>query len=213
MKILHPVVLHKEGTWVIDLTWLKEVDVESLTMVENDSQVVFTVINYFSKYAWVRIIPNKYAKIVSDVFRKIFAGEHCLVIQSDNSSEFKSNEFRAVTIEFEIKHIFSDTYNPCQNTMIKRFNKTLKMATKINNKDLQKIVTNYNNTLYTCKIYAGDNITTIKNARSKIKARVVKLLSPLVNCSSSSLTVLLTCSLGNFLLFLERHIPSRNLAI
>jgi hypothetical protein len=26
VKISHPVVLHKEGTWAIDLTWLKEVD-------------------------------------------------------------------------------------------------------------------------------------------------------------------------------------------
>jgi hypothetical protein len=55
--------------------------------------------------------------------------------------------------------------------------------TKINNKDLQKIVTNYNNTLHTtthqipAKIHAGDNPTAIKNARSKIKARAVKLLA------------------------------------
>jgi hypothetical protein len=55
--------------------------------------------------------------------------------------------------------------------------------TKINNKDLQKIVTNYNNTLHTtthqipAKIHAGDDITAIKNARSEIKAWAVKLLA------------------------------------
>jgi hypothetical protein len=55
--------------------------------------------------------------------------------------------------------------------------------TKINNKDLQKIVTNYNNTLYTiihqipAKIHAGDDITAIKIAVSEIKARAVKLLA------------------------------------
>jgi transposase InsO family protein len=193
VKISRPVVLRKEGTWAIDLTWLKEVDVESLTTVEKESQVVLTIVDCFSKYAWARILPNKHAKTVSDAFRKILAGEHCSVIRSDNGSEFKSNEFKAVTTEFEIKHIFSDTYNPRQNAMIERFNKTLKMAvyrymtqwnlTKINNKDLQKIVTNYNNTLHTtthqipAKIHAGDNPTAIKNARSEIKARAVKLLA------------------------------------
>jgi hypothetical protein len=193
IKISCPIVLHKEGTWAIDLTWLKEVDVESLMMVEKESQVVLTIVDCFSKYAWARILPNKHAKTMSDAFRKILAGKHCSVIQSDNSSEFKSNEFKTVTTEFEIKHIFSDTYNPRQNAMIERFNKTLKMAvyhymtqwnlTKINNKDLQKIVTNYNNTLHTtthqipAKIHAGDNPTAIKNARSEIKARVVKLLA------------------------------------
>jgi hypothetical protein len=40
-----------EGTWAIDLTWLKEVDVKSLTTVEKDLQVVLTIINCFSKYA------------------------------------------------------------------------------------------------------------------------------------------------------------------
>jgi hypothetical protein len=79
-----------------------------------------------------------------------------------------------MTTEFEIKYIFSDTYNPQQNAMIERFDKTLKMAvywyiiqwnlTKINNKDLQKIVTNYNNTLHItyqipAKTHTGDDIT------------------------------------------------------
>jgi transposase InsO family protein len=58
-------------------------------------------------------------KTVSDAFRKILVGEHCSIIWSDNGSEFKANEFSAMTTEFEIKHIFLDTYNPHQNSMIK----------------------------------------------------------------------------------------------
>jgi hypothetical protein len=127
VKISCPVVLCKKGTWAIDLTCLKEVDVESLTTVEKKLQVVLTIIDCFSKYVWARILPNKHVKIVSDTFRKILTGEQCSVIWSDNSSEFKSNEFKAVTTEFEIKHIFSN-HNPQQNAMIEHFNKTLKMA-------------------------------------------------------------------------------------
>jgi hypothetical protein len=54
---------------------------------------------------------------------------------------------------------------------------------KINNKDLQKIVKNYNTTKHTTTqqvpnvIYNNDNPTAIKNARSKIKAQAVKLLA------------------------------------
>jgi hypothetical protein len=39
VKISRPVVLQKEGTWAIDLTWLKEVDSSSITTVEKDLQV------------------------------------------------------------------------------------------------------------------------------------------------------------------------------
>jgi hypothetical protein len=118
VKISCPIVLCKEGIWAIDLTWLKKVDIKSLMTVEKESQVVLTIIDCLSKYAWVRIIPNKHAKTVFDVFQKILAGEYCSVIQSDNSSKFNSNEFKAITDEFKIKHIFSDTYNPHQNAMI-----------------------------------------------------------------------------------------------
>jgi transposase InsO family protein len=107
---------------------LKEVDVESLTMVEKESQVVLTIVECFSKYAWVRILPNKHTKTVCDAFWKILAGKHCSVIRSDNGSKFKSNQFKAMTTEFEIKHIFSDIYNPRQNAMIEHFNKILKLA-------------------------------------------------------------------------------------
>jgi hypothetical protein len=48
-------------------------DVDSLT-TEKDLQVVLTIVNCFSKYAWAKILPNKQAKTVSDAFRKILAG-------------------------------------------------------------------------------------------------------------------------------------------
>jgi hypothetical protein len=50
MKISWPVVLHAKATLAIDLTWLKEMDVDSLT-TEKDLQVVLTIVNCFSKYA------------------------------------------------------------------------------------------------------------------------------------------------------------------
>jgi hypothetical protein len=72
--------MYKEGTRAIDLTWLKKVDVESLTIIEKESQVVLTIVDRFLKYAWARILPTKCAKTVSDAFRKILTGKHCSVI-------------------------------------------------------------------------------------------------------------------------------------
>jgi transposase InsO family protein len=65
---------------------------------------------------------------VADAMKQILVAQHCLVIRSDNGSEFTANEFKAMTTEHGIKHVFSDMYNPKQNVMIKCFNKTLKMA-------------------------------------------------------------------------------------
>jgi transposase InsO family protein len=80
------------------------------------------------------------------LFPMLLASQKCFVIRLDNGSKFKSGEFEAVTSEFGIKHIFSDTYNPQQNAMIEGFNKTLKMMvyrymtkqnlTKISDQDL-----------------------------------------------------------------------------
>jgi hypothetical protein len=39
IKISCPIVLHKEGTWAIDLTWLKKVDVESLMQLRKNHRL------------------------------------------------------------------------------------------------------------------------------------------------------------------------------
>jgi hypothetical protein len=80
VKISRPVILQKERMWAIDLTCLKKVGPSSITTVEKELQVVFTIIDCFSKYAWAKILPNKNAKTVADAFRNILAGEYCSVI-------------------------------------------------------------------------------------------------------------------------------------
>jgi hypothetical protein len=93
VKILHPVVLCKEGTWAIDLTRLKKVDIESLTTEKITS------------------IRHGLCMLVG-VNPRLCVFREAVYYNKYNSSEFKSNECKAVTTEFEIKHIFSDIYNP-----------------------------------------------------------------------------------------------------
>eukprot|EP01127_Copromyxa_protea_P014419 TRINITY_DN4009_c0_g2_i1.p1 TRINITY_DN4009_c0_g2~~TRINITY_DN4009_c0_g2_i1.p1 ORF type:complete len:177 (+),score=2.93 TRINITY_DN4009_c0_g2_i1:175-705(+) len=169
--------------WAVDLTWLKEVSHNSLGIVEKDSQVVFTCIDMFSKFAFAEILPNKQGKTVAAAIRRCLAGGAPSTIRSDNGSEFLSTQWKAVTTEFGIKHLFSETCAPKQNATIERFNKTLKSAvyrylthwnlTKLTQADLQKLVTGYNNTKHTTthqvpsEVHGGD-AAAVKNARSEI---------------------------------------------
>jgi IS30 family transposase len=90
----------------VDLTWIKEYDVDSKTSVEKDSQCLLTVIDQFSKYAWVRVLRNKTAKVVATALRNILADAGTpFTIRSDNGSEFIFGEFANVCSEFSIKHI------------------------------------------------------------------------------------------------------------
>ena len=156
--ITRPAVLRKEGQWAVDLTWLKRTDPAEDDL--KDSQILFTCIDQFSKYAWVRILPNKQgatvAKAMQSVIDESKAAKTVLprLMRSDNGSEFISREFKAVLTGIGCKQRFSEPHQPRHNAMIERFNKTIKgliykymtqyNAGKIDDAALQKLVSNYN---------------------------------------------------------------------
>jgi transposase InsO family protein len=183
--------------WGIDLTWLKEINVDSTTTVEKelkDSQCLLTVVDQFSKYGWVRVLKNKIAKVVAAALREIIAEAGVpSTIKSDNGSEFISNEFKAVCSEFNIKHLTTDTYSPQQNAISERYNRTIKMMVykyqsewrvqKIDNDALQKLVTNYNNCPHgttkqvPAELHTQKDPEIVKAARGEIKDRAKKLIA------------------------------------
>jgi IS30 family transposase len=114
VKVSQPLVLRApRSAYACDLTWLKEVDPESMTNVEKDSQIVFTCMDMFSKYAWAEILPNKTAKTVAAALKRIFTKDGApKTMHMDNGSKFIANEFSALLSEFHVKHILSDVYNP-----------------------------------------------------------------------------------------------------
>lgn len=195
--VTRPAVLKKEGQLAVDLTWLKRTDPAESDL--KDSQILFTCIDVFSKFAWVRILPNKTGPTVAKAMQSVVddikksGGVMPTAVRSDNGSEFKAKEFGAVVLGAGARQIFSDVYNPRQNGVVERFNKTLKMMIykmmtqhnlgKITDSDLQKIVDNYNSTRHgttgttPAEVHGGDEDAaelTHLNMRERAKKLVVE---------------------------------------
>jgi transposase InsO family protein len=109
-----------------------------------------TVIDVFTKYAWVIPLKDKTGRRVARAFDKCVLGnvENInnnnndnnnnnnnnddnntvvpRVVQSDNGSEFRSHHFADLAKTRGFKQIFSSSYSPSSNGCIERFNKTLK---------------------------------------------------------------------------------------
>ena len=196
VPITRPAVLRIEGQWAVDLTWLKRYDPADSEL--KDSQILFTCIDQFSKYAWVRILPNKTGATVAKAMQSVIdeskerGTKLPTVVRSDNGSEFIAAAFGRVLHSVGARQRFSEAYNPRQNAMIERFNKSIKSmiyrymtqfnATKLDNGALQKLVTNYNSTKHATTheapidIHDADDKDAKLGAQRNMRARAVKLV-------------------------------------
>jgi hypothetical protein len=139
--------------WNIDL-----VDLSEFAGLNNGVKYLLTVIDAFSKRAWVYGLKNKEDKGVSDSMQAIFESDgKPLVVVSDNGSEFISHDLNQLLDLYDVRHIYTKAYSPQSNAQIERFNKTIK--TKIykfmqhyNTQHyidaLADLVKNYNNTVH-----------------------------------------------------------------
>lgn len=194
--ITRPAVLTKEGQWAVDLTWLKRNDPAELDL--KDSQILFTCIDQFSKYAWARILPNKTAATVAKAMQSILDESRArgtkmpTIVRSDNGSEFIAKAFGQVLSSVGAKQRFSEAYNPRQNAMIERFNRTIKMviykyftqynASKLDDATLQKLMINYNSTQHgttheaPIDIHVADDKDAKLSAQRNMRSRAEKLV-------------------------------------
>ena len=116
-----PVVVYGiDEQWAADL-----VEVQKLARYNKGMRYLLTVIDVFSKYAWVRPLPNKTGKEVQKGFASIFKeGRKPASIQTDDGKEF----YNAVVSEFFKRnnvHRFS-TLGDTKANVAERFNRTLK---------------------------------------------------------------------------------------
>ncbi len=140
--------------WQADL-----VDVSKYKSPQNgNATFLLTVVNCFSKFAWVVALRNKEAATVAAAIETIFAANGSpTVVQTDNGGEF-DEEFEKALVRWGVLHARSRPYNPQANGQIERFNGTLKRMiqvhmlieeTKTYLPQLQALVTRYNNLLHT----------------------------------------------------------------
>lgn len=108
--------------WVTDL-----VEVQSLSKYNKGNRYILTVIDVFSKYAWVEPVKSKSGVAVTEAFRKILKRSERRkpqTLQTDDGKEFYNQKFAALLKEYGIHHF--STKGDTKASVVERFNRTLK---------------------------------------------------------------------------------------
>ncbi len=109
--------------WQADL-----VDVSKYKSLQNkNATFLLTVIDCFSKFAWVVPLKTKHAAVVATALEQVLADAKGApeILQTDNGGEFEQ-EFERVLERHGISHARSRSYHPQANGQIERFNGTFK---------------------------------------------------------------------------------------
>ncbi len=115
---------HANEIWQMDL-----IDMSKHLEFNSDTTFILTIIDHFSKFAWVATLKDKRGISVSKALENIVRNESPpLVIQSDNGSEFLARETQSVLKKYGINQRLSLAYRPQSNGCIERFNKIIKNA-------------------------------------------------------------------------------------
>jgi len=170
--------------WGCDL-----IDMTKYQSPQNQHAVyVLTVVDYFSKYAWAVALRDKTAATVASAMAQVFdaSGGVPKIVQSDNGGEFE-DEFDLLLARHGVAHARSRPYKASTNSVIERFNGTLKRMirspmmganTKVYVPELPRLLEMYNAMLHTSIGHAP--VSVHKNAAlwpgvaKKIRGQAVK---------------------------------------
>ena len=116
-----PVVVYGiDEQWAADL-----VEVQHLARHNRGVRYLLTVIDVFSKYAWVRPLTRKTGAQVQKAFESIFReGRKPLRLQTDDGKEFYNKTMTALLKRHNIVHF--STKGDTKASVVERFNRTLK---------------------------------------------------------------------------------------
>ena len=98
-----------------------------LPVTERGNKYIVTCIDYLTKWAEAKLLPDKSAMQVAwFIYDKIICRYGCpAIIQSDNGLEFVNEIIKQLLEKFQIWHQRVSPYHPQANGMIERFNRTL----------------------------------------------------------------------------------------
>ena len=142
--------------WTADLIILNRKEY----VKQNDGyKYILTVMDTFSRYAWVRVTKNKDKKTIADAFENIIKTDArsrvCKLLWTDGGGEFFNKYFENTLKRLNI--IRYTTKSHLKSIMIERFNQTLmtKISVKFSERsdnryidDIHNIVEKYNNTYH-----------------------------------------------------------------
>ena len=112
----------------IDEQWTADlIEVNNIAKYNRGYRYLLTVVDVFSKHAWVEPVKNKTGKTVTDAMTKILKrseGRKPLNLQTDDGKEFYNKTFQELMKRKDIHHF--STSGDTKSSVIERFNRTLK---------------------------------------------------------------------------------------
>ena len=114
------IVFTIDEQWTIDL-----IKVINISKQNKGYKYLLTVVDVFSKYAWVEPIENKTGQAVTAAFKKILKqGRTPIQLQTDDGKEFYNKTFQSLLNKYKTHHF--STSGDTKASVVKRFNRTLK---------------------------------------------------------------------------------------
>lgn len=141
----------------IDHVWGADLIVLSKQVAKANKGISYllTVIDLFTRYAWVVPLKNKTGVSVVQGLKNILAERRCTYFWTDRGIEFRAKAVKEFLKDEGITHYY--TNNPPKVSVVERFNKTIglkmhKHMQKSNSwkilEDLPKLVHSYNHTIH-----------------------------------------------------------------
>ena len=100
-------------------------DMQEYSKLNEGYRYLLTVIDVFSKRAWVEKLRSKNKTNVADAMKKIVILNNPTKLMTDEGTEFKNNLFSALMKKHNINHFFAKNKD-VKCSVVERFNKTLK---------------------------------------------------------------------------------------
>jgi len=110
----------------IDEQWTADlIEVMNIAKYNRGYRYLLTVVNVFSKHAWVQPVKSKTGKAVTEAMAKILKGGRTPTnLQTDYGKEFYNKTFQALMEQKGIHHF--STSEDTKASVVERFNRTLK---------------------------------------------------------------------------------------
>ncbi|KAL6729419.1 hypothetical protein Aduo_000473 [Ancylostoma duodenale] len=104
------------------------IDILEMGPTTEGNRYILSVVDHFTKYGGAYPIPTKAAETVSRVLFERWISDGCRLpkcILSDQGTEFENKLMTELTRLMGIKQIFTKGYNPRENGLTERFNRTI----------------------------------------------------------------------------------------
>jgi transposase InsO family protein len=110
----------------IDEQWAADlIEVINIAKYNKGYRYLLTVVDVFSKYAWVEPVKSKTGQAVTEAFEKILKqGRTPINLQTDDGKEFYNKTFQGLMSRKGIHHF--STSGDTKASVVERFNRTLK---------------------------------------------------------------------------------------